>query len=77
MTWDKHHLRTLFDQNARGYNQLRPGYPEELFEDIVTFSGVAPDGRVLEIGAGPGQATIPFARRGYRMLCIEPGVHLA
>ena len=32
---------------------------------------------MLEIGAGAGQATLPFARRGYEMLCIEPGRNLA
>jgi SAM-dependent methyltransferase len=32
---------------------------------------------VLEIGCGMGQATLPFARRGYPILCVELGENLA
>ena len=32
---------------------------------------------MLEIGCGTGQATVPLARRGYRVLCIELGENLA
>lgn len=77
MSWDKDQLRTLFDQDAQRYSQSRPGYPEALFDDIIAFSGIAPDGRILEIGSGAGQAALPFARRGYTMLCVEPGANLA
>ncbi|MGH3146129.1 MAG: class I SAM-dependent methyltransferase, partial [Rubrobacter sp.] len=56
---------------------MRPGYPEDLFDDVVSLSGIAPGGRILEIGCGTGQATIPFARRGYRILSVELGENLA
>jgi cyclopropane fatty-acyl-phospholipid synthase-like methyltransferase len=39
--------------------------------------GTPPGGRILEIGCGAGQATVPFARRGYRILCVELGENLA
>ena len=32
---------------------------------------------MLEIGAGTGRAPVPFVRRGYRILGIEPGSNLA
>jgi SAM-dependent methyltransferase len=56
---------------------VRPGYPEELFDDVVSLSGIPPGGRVLEVGCGTGQATLPFARRDYRVLCVELGQNLA
>ncbi|MCC5642942.1 class I SAM-dependent methyltransferase [Nostoc sp. CHAB 5824] len=59
------------------YDQVRPGYPKALFDDVVSLSEITPDGRILEIGCGTGQATVPFARRGYRILCIELGENLA
>jgi len=62
---------------AESYDLGRPGYPEELVEETVKMSGITRDGRILEIGCGTGQATRPFARRGYRMVCLEPGPHLA
>ncbi|HEY6393824.1 MAG TPA: class I SAM-dependent methyltransferase, partial [Candidatus Binataceae bacterium] len=34
-------------------------------------------GRILEIGCGTGQATMPFAERGYSMLCLEPGAAMS
>jgi SAM-dependent methyltransferase len=41
------------------------------------MSGIPPGGRILEIGCGPGNATIPFAKRGYQILAIELGERLA
>jgi SAM-dependent methyltransferase len=70
-------LRTTFDDVAALYDEARPGYPEPLIEDALSLSGIPPDGRILEIGCGSGQATLPFARRGYWMLCLELGPNLA
>lgn len=69
--------RTAFDDVAQVYQDVRPGYPAQLFEDIVSLSGIPPGGRILEVGCGPGNATIPFAKRGYAMLCLELGQNLA
>jgi len=77
MTDEKRRLRTTFDRAALLYDEVRPGYPEALFDDVESLSGIAPGGRILEIGCGTGQATIPFARRGYRILCVELGENLA
>ena len=77
MARDNKRLRTTFNEVALLYDQARPGYPEELFNDVVSLSGIPPHGRILEIGCGTGQATVPFARRGYRILCVELGEHLA
>ena len=49
-------------------SQLRSDYPEELVEDVLSLSGITSDGRIFEIGCGPGNATVSFARRGYRIL---------
>lgn len=77
MTEERTRLRAIFDQGALLYDEARPGYPEALFDDVVSISGMPPDGRILEIGCGTGQATISFARGGYRILCIELGENLA
>lgn len=69
--------RTIFDQAALDYDEVRPGYPEELIEDVISISAIPKDGRILEIGCGTGQATIPFAKRGYSMTCLEIGKELA
>lgn len=70
-------LRETFEQAARIYHEARPGYPEELFDDLVALAGIPPGGRILEIGSGTGIATLPLARRGYAIHCIELGEQLA
>ena len=69
--------RITFEDVAELYDEIRSDYPEELIEDILSLSGIAAGGRILEIGCGPGNATVSFARRGYRILGIELGERLA
>jgi len=70
-------LRTTFDAAALDYDAARPGYPAELIEDIISISAIPENGRILEIGCGTGQATAPFAKRGYWMTCLDIGKELA
>lgn len=77
MADDRDRLRTSFDEDAELYDEVRPGYPPELFDDVITLSSVPNQGRVLEIGCGTGQATLPFAQRGYRLQCVELGANMA
>lgn len=70
-------LRATFDQVALLYDRARPGYPAALFDDLVALSGLPATGQVLEIGCGTGQATLPLARRGFTILAIELGAHMA
>jgi SAM-dependent methyltransferase len=74
---EKIYLRSTFDQDASLYEEVRPGYPNALFEDIIKLSKIPEDGRILEIGCGTAQATLPFAERGYAIHCIELGANLA
>ena len=69
--------RFTFDEIGDLYDRYRPGYPEDLFEDLLALSGISAGDRILEIGCGTGQATEPLARRGYAMSCLEPGPRLA
>ena len=66
-----------FDAVARLYDRTRPGYPEPLFDDLAKLSGIPEGGRILEIGPGPGQATLPLARRGFSILALELGASMA
>lgn len=66
-----------FDEVAALYDRARPGYPERLVDEVLAFTQVRPGGRVLEIGCGTGQASILFASRGLRIVCLEPGPNLA
>jgi SAM-dependent methyltransferase len=48
-----------------------------VFDDIVSLGRVPDTGRVLEIGCGTGQATLPLAERGFGVTCVELGSDLA
>lgn len=69
-------LRLIFDTVAADYDAARPGYPEPLIEDVLGFAALAPAARCLEVGCGTGQATLPFARRGFSILCLDIGAEL-
>lgn len=69
--------RITFEDVADLFNETRPSYPNALVEDIIRLSTLPSDGHVLEIGCGPGNATVLFARKGYNLLDIELGERLA
>jgi ubiquinone/menaquinone biosynthesis C-methylase UbiE len=69
--------RATFDTVAEQYDRYRPTYPEQLVDDVIELSGIPRQGRVLEIGSGTGKGTLPFARRGLAITCIERGANLA
>jgi SAM-dependent methyltransferase len=70
-------LAVTFDQAADLYQRARPEYPSELFDRVVEIAHLAPGARLLEVGCATGKATLPLARRGFSITCIEPGGALA
>lgn len=66
-----------FNEVAALYDRARPGYPPELVEDVFRLTGLGAGDRVLEIGCGTGQMTVPLARHGVRLTALEPGNALA
>jgi len=71
------YLKAVFDEDAERYNRARPGYPAALFEDLAELASIGPGCRVLEIGCGTGQATVPLAERGCEIVAVELGAELA
>ncbi|PSK97964.1 methyltransferase family protein [Murinocardiopsis flavida] len=73
----RHALRTVFDATAEKYERTRPVFPPRLFDDLVKCSGLTAGDRVVEIGCGTGQATVPLAERGLDITAVDPGAELA
>ena len=69
-------LKTTFNTAAVLYEEVRPGYPEELIRDVINLSGLNDHSRILEIGCGTGKATGPFAEREYELVCLDIGTDL-
>jgi SAM-dependent methyltransferase len=67
----------IFDQDPELYDAMRPTYPDVLFDVLGWAAQLHRGSRVLEIGAGTGQATVALAERGYRVIVLEPGPGMA
>lgn len=76
MTEDELHLN-CFDSNICDYDKYRNKYCLYLFDDIKEYSKINNKSNILEIGCGPGNATLPFLLTGARITAIEIGENLS
>jgi SAM-dependent methyltransferase len=74
---DRHDLGRVFNEVPQLYDRVRPRYPDELFADLVTITGLDERSSVLEVGCGTGQATRSLAALGCSVTAIEPGAEMA
>lgn len=70
-------LGRVFNEVPELYDRVRPGYPDELFVDLVTITRMDEMSSVLEVGCGTGQATRSLAALGCAVTAIEPGTDMA
>jgi SAM-dependent methyltransferase len=70
-------LGRVFNEVPELYDRVRPGYPDELFTDLVALTGLNKRSAVLEVGSGTGQATRSLAAIGGAVTGIEPGEGMA
>lgn len=74
---DPYGLGRVFNEVAELYDRVRPGYPDELFADLVAITGMGEGSSVLEVGCGSGQATRSLAALGCSVTAVEPGPDMA
>ncbi len=65
-----------FDKFAQIYDEVRPGYPKQLFEDIRDVCKAQELSNILEIGTGTGIATKSLTNFNLPITTIEPGENL-
>jgi SAM-dependent methyltransferase len=70
-------LRRTFEEVPELYDCARPSYPAQVFDDLAALAQLPAAARIVEIGCGTGQATVPLAERGYHITCVELGERLA
>lgn len=54
------------------YRRYRLDYPARLIERLAMLAGLKPGDPVLDLGCGPGNLAIPFARMGMRVMAMDP-----
>jgi SAM-dependent methyltransferase len=69
--------RHVFGSTAAIYAAARPDYPNRVFDILRDRCMLGPSSRVLEIGAGSGQATMRLAEWGASIVAVEPSDALA
>ena len=75
---ERERLRRTFDAVAGEYQDARPEYPEALYEALISMTGVVAEvDELCEVGCASGKATLPLARRGFAIDCVELGGALA
>jgi len=64
--------KNWYSSVAQAYNRVRPRYPQALCDRVIELTQLPPNSTILELGCGPGNATVTFAQKGYKLVCIEP-----
>lgn len=65
--------RLIFNENTNNYDEIRPDYPQELYNDIFEYMGNIENVNALEIGIGTGQATKPFLDKNFNITAVDIG----
>jgi len=61
---------------AEIYARNRPGYPDAALVYVMMHCALGPGALLVDVGCGTGIASRQFARRGLRVLGIEPNVEM-
>ena len=64
-------LGKSFKKVGESYHVGRKDYPKKLIEDIIKISDINKGSLILDVGCGTGKSTIPFARKGYKIIGID------
>jgi SAM-dependent methyltransferase len=66
-----------FNTKSGVYDEIRPGYPWEIYELISKYKVFDTNSNILEIGAGNGVASQEIYNKwGSKLTLIEPGIDL-
>lgn len=64
--------KTWYSAVAAAYDKTRPRYPQSLIDRAIALAHIPAHARILEVGCGPGIATVAFAQQGFAVTGVEP-----
>jgi SAM-dependent methyltransferase len=59
---------------APAYDRVRPKYDRSFLECAIEVAKIPANGQILEIGCGPGTATLSLAKMGFSVIALEPSL---
>ena len=62
----------LFAGTAWHYARYRPGYPKVFFDEVIEEFHLDGSGRLLDVGCGTGQLTIPLSKHVAEAVGMDP-----
>jgi ubiquinone/menaquinone biosynthesis C-methylase UbiE len=62
----------IFASTAPYYARFRPGYPPEVFTELVRRFAIDRTSRVLDLGCGPGHLTFGLAASAGAVVAVDP-----
>lgn len=72
-----HAGRTIdFGTTAADYDNHRPGFPESFYARLAEHGWAKPGARALDLGTGTGALALGLARRGLRVVGLDPAAAL-
>ena len=66
-------LGGTFDTAVSLYEKMRPGYVGDIYKAIFDYVHIDETSRVVEVGSGSGQATLPVLQTGCSLTAVEYG----
>ena len=70
---NRNDLSNTFDTAVSLYEKMRPGYVDDIYRAIFEYVHIDENSRVVEVGSGSGQATLPVLKTGCELTSVEYG----
>ncbi|MGB3402209.1 MAG: class I SAM-dependent methyltransferase [Microcoleaceae cyanobacterium] len=71
-TYTTEQRQNWYSGSAVAYDRVRPRYPQTIIDRALEAAQLPTDAHILELGCGPGIATVELAKRGFSLVCLEP-----
>jgi SAM-dependent methyltransferase len=73
-TPDPAQRKSWYGSVAQTYDRVRPKYAPAFLNRVIEIAKIPNNGKILEVGCGPGTATLLLAKMGYSVIALEPSL---
>lgn len=73
-TPDPAQRKSWYGSVAQTYDRVRPKYAPAFLDCVVEVANIPNNGKILEVGCGPGTATLSLAKMGFSVVALEPSL---